>query len=305
MKNVINYYYNLYPDDIHQEGDHFYFTYLDDKYYFVPYNRSLDEVIALFELNKEMINRGLLVHEIILNKDKHIIINVDKIPYIMLKIYVNDKLKTSIVDINYFSKNMIGLNYKPILNKSDWVKLWGDKIDYIEYQINQKGKKYPLICESISYFIGLAENAISYVKNTYMDLNINNFNNLIVGHRRISINDTLFDAYNPLSFVIDYKIRDLSEYIKSHIFTDKNIWYDVDYYFRNNNLSVFEYRLLFGRLLFPSFYFDIYDKIISEEIPEQEIVIVINRINYYEDFLRDIYSYIKTRANIPEIEWLR
>ena len=65
------------------------------------------------------------------------------------------------------------------------------------------------------------------------------------------------------------------------------------------------YRLLFGRLLFPSFYFDIYDKIISEEIPEQEIVIVINRINYYEDFLRDIYYYIKTRANIPEIEWLR
>ncbi|MDD4036012.1 MAG: hypothetical protein PHS45_01650 [Bacilli bacterium] len=304
MKNVINYYYNLYPDNIRQENRDFNFIYLDDNYYFIPYNRPIEEVIPLFELNKEMINKGLLVHEIITNKDKHILTNIDKQSYIMLRVYINAKLKTSIVDINYFN-NMVGLNYKQILNKSDWVKLWSDKIDYIEYQINQIGKKYSLICESISYFIGLSENAISYIKNVDIDLNVKKLNNLIVSHRRISINDTLFDTYNPLNFVIDYRIRDLSEYIKSHIFVGKNIWFDIDHYFKRNNLSVLEYRLLFGRLLFPSFYFDIYDKVIKEEIPEQEIITVVNRINYYEDFLREFYDYIKIKANIPEVEWLR
>lgn len=192
-----------------------------------------------------------------------------------------------------------------ILNRSNWVKLWSDKVDYFEYQITQIGKKYPLIRGSLGYFIGLAENAISYIKNTYIDYNINEYNNLVVSHKRIKADDTLLDTNNPINFIFDFRVRDLSEYIKYNFFYNHNIWDEINSYFKYNTLSVLEYRLLYSRLLFPSFYFDVYEDIVNNNVDEKEILTIINKINEYEDFLAQFYAYTKLRADIPEVNWIK
>ena len=105
----------------------------------------------------------------------------------------------------------------PLANKnldcSDWKRLWEEKIDYFEYQLSQFGNKHPLIRESFAYYTGYVEMAISLLN----DLPKKN-NNLVLTHKRIRGNSTLYDLYDPFNFVIDHKVRDAAEYFKSKIF---------------------------------------------------------------------------------------
>ena len=101
-------------------------------------------------------------------------------------------------------------------------------------------KKYPVLYNIIDYYIGLGENAIQYFKSIVPTYN----GNIEIGvcHKRINYNSTLFDLYNPLNLVIDYKVRDLSEYIKSVFFNTNNISLVINklfnkYYFDKLNSS--------------------------------------------------------------------
>ena len=62
--------------------------------------------------------------------------------------------------------------------------------------------------------------------------------------------------------------------------------------------------LFFARLLYPSYYFDVYDDIIQEKVNEESIKKYIEKNISYEIFLKDIYKYVKLKYRMPEIEWL-
>ena len=65
-------------------------------------------------------------------------------------------------------------------------------------------------------------------------------------------------------------------------------------------------KILFARLLYPSYYFDIYEKIIQEEQKEIELINIINRIDEYEEYLSKIYEMIKEDyKDINPIEWIK
>jgi hypothetical protein len=302
MKNVLNYFYNIFPSNIYPKDKYVFFTYDNENYCFHIYNRSLEETKALYDLNVQMINNNLLVHEIILNKDNQAITYIDNIPYILFKVYVNVDKKCSLNDVIEINNSTYMIKYDDILNRSNWIKLWSEKVDYFELHINHFGKKYPVLASSLSYFIGLAENAIMYIKSTYLEINIPT--SLVVCNKRINCNDTYFDIYNPLNYVVDSRVRDFSEYIKTSFFCNKNIWEEIEKYFYFNNLSFYEYRLLFGRLLYPSFYFDIYEDIINENRTEKEIINIIEKVDEYENFLIDMYYLINDIVKIPEVDWL-
>ena len=59
-----------------------------------------------------------------------------------------------------------------------------------------------------------------------------------------------------------------------------------------------------ARLLYPSYYFDMYDEIIQDKLSEDKIDVYIKKNLNYETFLKQVYGYLKNRHNIPEIEWL-
>ena len=127
---------------------------------------------------------------------------------------------------------------------------------------------------------------------------------------------TLFDLYNPFNLVIDYKVRDVAEYIKSVFFYGENSCVEgvvnsenmiVDkcniilerifkkYIFDNEAL-----KLLFARLLFPSYYFDLYENVIDNSLNENVISCIIKKSSAYEEFLKTILL----KTPIPYVEWL-
>ena len=174
-------------------------------------------------------------------------------------------------------------------------------IDYYESQIGQNEKKYPLIRESFDYFIGLGENAISYLVNTKKEIQKEINDNKVLSH-----NNLYNSLYDPLNIIIDHKSRDIAEYIKISFFNNnKNIFKELDEYFFYNRYSLYGIRVLYARIIYPSFYFKLYDEIFREKKEEKELNEIINRINEYEIYLKDIYLYLNKYYNIPNIEWLK
>lgn len=282
--NFINNYYEF------NHNNNYYRLYiLNEEYNIYNYNN-------IYTINKELINNTLM-SEIILNKDKNIITTYHNINYILLKINCNINKNITLEEIDYLSKVKIVNN-----NKSNWGLLWSKKIDYLEELISENGKKYPQVVNSFNYFIGLSENAISYYNNIDID------NNMIyyISHKVLRPTDKVDSLYNPLNIIYDYRVRDVAEYIKNSFWTDNhNIYNELNNYLYKNNLSLNEVKLLISRVLFPSFYFDLYEDIFNYNKDEKILNNIISRIDEYEEYLNSIIIYFKRFYPIDEIEWLK
>lgn len=305
MKNILLYYYNLNPTDIHQKDDIYFFKINDERYFVYPVIRNNNEIKEIFEINRELINKNIPVHQIILNKQNNILIQFNSINYILLKSCIKSNRIINSDDIVYLESNTPIVKSDSSLYRSNWINLWERKNDYLEYQISQFGINYPIVVEHFAYYIGLAENAIIYAKNTDIDVKPNFMDTPVICHKRITNNTNLFDLFNPLEFVIDHKVRDIAEYIKFKFFYNKvNLWEEIYMYFSSNNLSLYGARMFYARLLYPTYFFDKYDEILDGTSTEKELLPIIKQQEEYEEFLVDIYNFIKLKYEIPEIEWL-
>lgn len=301
MKNNIMYYYNLRIDNITQNNNNYYFTINNDNYCFTIYTRDIKESDAIYKLNKYMLSSNILVHEIIPNKDNYVVTIINNIPYILYKIYINKNKKLTINELTYLSNYTYQVD--KILTRNNWNILWSNKIDYFEYQINQMGKKYPILVDTFAYFTGLAENAISYVKYTTLETQIETSDNPVISHRKI--NNTIESLYNPLNIILDHKSRDIAEYIKlSFLNKNTNIYQELDSYFSSNYYSEYGLRLLYARIIYPSFYFDMYEQIIQGLRKESDLLNIVSLLDDYELYLKEMYYYLKKYHNIPEIDWI-
>ena len=301
MKNNIMYYYNLRIDNITQNNNNYYFTINNDNYCFTIYTRDIKESNEIYKLNKYMLSSNILVHEIIPNKDNYVVTIINNIPYILYKIYINKNKKLTINELTYLSNYTYQVD--KILTRNNWNVLWSTKIDYFEYQINQMGKKYPILVDTFAYFTGLAENAISYVKYTTLETQMETSDNPVISHRKI--NNTIESLYNPLNIILDHKSRNIAEYIKlSFLNKNTNIYQELDSYFSSNYYSEYGLRLLYARIIYPSFYFDMYEQIIQGLRKESDLLNIVSLLDDYELYLKEMYYYLKKYHNIPEIDWI-
>ena len=74
--------------------------------------------------------------------------------------------------------------------------------------------------------------------------------------------------------------------------------------FDDLKLSKFGWQLLYGRMLYPSFFFDCYEKIINDKKPVEIIYSIIDRSKEYELYLYNIYVLINEKIKIPKIDWV-
>lgn len=298
MKNVLSYYYNLHLSDIHQIEGIYRFNLNGIEYAFTQYKRNLNEIRELYELSLLLFQNGIMVHQFVLNKENQLITYVNQKPYVLLQIYNNSKQNITINDINNFSfsSSILKLPEKQV----NWANLWSDKIDYFEYQVNQFGKKNPLIRESFSYFSGLVENGISLFNILGLD-----YNNYSVSHQRLSSKDTMFEFLNPMNLIIDYKVRDACEFYKEKFLNKQSISNEIKEYLSNKNLNAYEILLFFIRMFYPSFYFDKYEYIINNEEDDYQLKNIIELSDKYEKLLKEIYFYLSKYINMPDIEWIK
>lgn len=292
MKNVINYYYNLYPENVFQNKDGYYFYIEGIRYCLIKYIGNLNEIDSIYETHLDILRRGLYVHLIVLNHDGKPLTKINNNYYILLQTkYYEEKI--SLNNLIDFSEIFISRK------KCDWSKLWSDKNDYLEYQINLLGYKHPLLRDSFSYYLGLGEAAIAIANNIEDSLPLN-----VYCHKKISKKDTSFLLYNPLNIKVDLKVRDAAEYFKRSFFDGFDIEKELTSFFNSVKFSTYEYMMFFARMIYPTYYFDMYEEIITGRIKDENILPIINKASEYEIYLKKIYNYYKSFLNIYPIEWL-
>lgn len=298
MKNELSYYYNINPTSIHQINKN-YKCYVDNNQYLLMLCEEKENTLPELQvLSYYLFQNGIPCHQIIPNINNELITVINNNRYILLQIFVENRAIT-VDDIVSFGDLYIDGNHFRSLVKNDWYNMWMQKIDYFEYQISQFGRRYPLLEQSSSYYVGLAENSISFLSNNVLGID----DRLSVSHRRIG-NSGLVELYNPLNFLLDSKVRDLAEYIKNNFFYGKySISKAIDD-IKKFNLNKGQYILLYSRLLFPSYYFDKFEEIVFENRDENELLKVISKNISYKIFLQEIYNIFIKNFNIQPIEWI-
>lgn len=298
MKNAIMYYYNLIPNDIRLTPKYAKFS-IDNNYYVLELlERNPEELSELYELSSYLLQINVPCHQIILNNANQIVTFINNQPYVLMRLFVNSEQLVSDSDLIIFQNIYVDANKYKKIKRNNWLDLWSDKIDYLEYQISQFGKKYPIIRDSFNYYIGLAENAIQFFKTITPNYSF------CVCHKRIKKDCTMYDLYNPLEFIIDSRIRDYSEYYKQNFYNHDIDFFELEQYIYNSNLNEDELKLLFCRMLFPTSYFDIYEDIVIDGVDERELIPIISKVDKYETFIKNLYIFINMHYKIDLIEWL-
>lgn len=271
MRNAIEYYYNIEVDNLKQvEG-----RYLFDNYILVPKQRELD-----LELYNYVIN---------LNISNYIIIKNSKDEYLTV---INNNYYILLEKINDYKLNLINLlNNKVLLGNQEipWDEIWSEKLDY--YELYLKTFTSSKLIQSNIYYSGLTENAIKFYKEIKKKYPI------YLSHLRLNEKDYL----NPINFIVDYKSRDIAEYLKYVFFNQGNSLINLELIL--DNLTQEELLLFFARMLYPSYYYDCYEKINNGE-NDEILDAYINKIEDYELLLYNIYNKIRAKTNIPRIDWI-
>lgn len=288
MKNSIGYFYNLLPNKIDKIDDNYYFSYQNVNYVLIEYD-NLEKINAIFDYATKLNYMGFYTNKIVQNKEQKLLTLIDNKLYVLISYDKRLMQKLNLL-------NIIEFNYPAFkedkLDCTDWKVLWSKKLDFFEYQLNQSGINYPLLKESYSYFSGLTELAISL-------LNEVNTKDMIpvLAHNRLKEGSNIYSLYDPFNFVIDYKIRDVCEYIKSILLSDGVLNLIEKYII--NRFSKIEISLFLIRLLYPSLYFDEFEQIISGKKEENSLKKIINNVDNYELRIKQIFDMLLPYSTLP------
>lgn len=225
---------------------------------------QINDPKRIIEIN-EILNNKTEYYKIIKNINNEIITTYQNNYYVLLEINNNYQIQSSNIILN----NKDYSNYQ--VNQSNWVYLWSKKNDYYEsITINNI-----YIKETINYYIGLAENAIEFIK--YND---------IYTDRLFICNCNKNDLYNPLNIVLDCKEREVGEVIKKEFFYNEISIENI-----KNELKNYNIKKVIARLLYPNYYFDIVDEFINSKVDENKIKNILSKQSKYEELIRKISKY--------------
>ncbi len=306
MQELLKNYYNIH-DFITLEENKEYTCFLlyEKKYLLTEYKRSDSELEELISLNQELINKGLPTSRFVMNIKKEYISLYNNKKYVLLEQIPPYEKEYNILDMIELNDKLVISSKKSILIRNNWADLWSAKIDYFEYQIRQLGKEHLVVINSFSYYVGLAENAIAYVNNTTKKTQLSIKEHITLQRKRINFPNIQKDFFNPLNYIIDIEVRDAASYFKSLFFNSyEDLWIEIKAYLKKRKLSLYGYSLLYARLMYPSFYFDLYEQIIEGTLEENALLPIINKVDDYELFLKDMYFILSQYAPIDRVEWI-
>ena len=242
--------------------------------------------------------------EIIPNRFNLLYIYINNKIYILLKLSNIKNSKISIYDIK---TNLYLSGYKSIENYSDfWVEKWEKKIDYLELWIEERKTTSNELYSICQFYIGLGELGIAYLKNNTRYLISNEYDEISIQHNRICVDSSLYDYYDPTNIVIDHNSRDISEYIKSVLISNVNMidFVDVlDNFFDIHSFSKFGFNMLYGRIIFPTYFFDYLEEILQMDKIKEENVNDLEQITLlYEKRIRILNELFKNKYHIEVID---
>lgn len=229
----------------------------------------------------------------------HFVHNVDDIVYLYNN--TNDKYDRIVLNnygevISFFNNNyfvLVCLNnhdsddlaFIPIIlghmKEAYWLDKWRERYFYYENISSTLYSISEIIYESIDYYLGLFYLVIDYYSKVDSCVGKASF-----VHRYFNKKD----YYDPCILKVDVIEREFSEYIKYLFFIEKK-----DFLYIKNlideNINSYNKELLFSRLVYPNYYFDVLDEILLEKKDPSELKDIVMMHDEYERFLEYVVNH--------------
>ena len=289
MKNFIKTNYNIYPKKIYKKDNIYFFFSSNEKIVIVKTDKDKNYLSNLANISNELYRNGIMVHTFLLNINGEYYTKNENEYIVLLKINNN----SNVVTLKGINKYDINNSFN--LEKIDIVNEMEKKIDTLEKEMTEYNKEYPIIQESINYFIGLSENAIQMIKT------INIYNNSII--HIISLDKyNSYEFNNPFNLKLGNKMYDYALYFKNK-FYNEYINYDELFKVIKSN-SKEDLICFYCFMLYQKEYFDCVKEILLNRIEEKSIYKYINKIKEYKELLKYIKDNLQNINEIMELEWI-
>ena len=271
-------------------------------FYLTKVRRNTNEFQELVKLQQELLSKNYPVHQIIPTVSKSLTILENNEPYVLLTL--NEPTKEyNLLDMLKIWDNLI-INPHHQLERPNWGLLWSEKVDYFEYQISELGKDKKVVINTFGYFVGLCENAISYVNKVNATIKPIN-KNIVLSHKRVKYPNTHLNYDNPLNFIFDLEVRDVAEFLKGEMLVDlEDALIDLETYLKMRHLDLYSLNMLYARLIYPSYYFDLYENVMNFNVCEDCLIKIMEKTSQIEEFLQKSYNVIVNYGPIEPIDWL-
>lgn len=259
----------------------------------------------------------------ILSKDKKLKVQTDQSTFMVS--HINPHAFMDRTNVGEFLSNLhkVGSDYpyepSQLSRYGKWKLLWEQKFDVLETYYQQKLKERPstqidrLYIETFPYVLGLTENAIQYLQESEQDWRYHQHDRGTITLQRFQSNHTQAILSNQLVF--DHPTRDIAEWVRTKLLSEgRNGFSEVSNmltsYERNYPLSIFGWRLLYARLVFPIHFFDQIGQFMNQENIGEDLVVnyrkLLDRQVEYEYCLKHFYDYIgfdHKKHEVPSLDW--
>lgn len=279
MKEFILINYNLNIDKIYND-----IFFIEDEKIKIIKMKDISKIEKLFLLSNDMYRNKIMIDTFILNKNNGYYTKKNNEYILLLKINENDEY----IDLNEILKYSNNINS---LEKYDILEKYKNRIDKFEENIN-KYVDIEDVNKTANYYIGMAENAIS-ILNEYKDES----NDL--GHEINLYEFSKKELNNPFNFIKINKLYNISNYLKYKFITNRFDYNELDLVIKNMKTEK-EEGLFFAYMLYPNYYFDIFDK----EIELKKLKKVIKNNEKYINVLRYIKENTKKCEKIKLFIWI-
>lgn len=249
------------------------------------------------------------------------ITTIEKHNYIVVKVksLQNDILISHGEMLANFHQRNMAYNYEPqyVSSYGQWKQLWIDKLTFFEKHITDLATKKPnsffrLLMDVLPYMIGISENAIQYMQESEFENRYDEADQGTIAFHRYQ-DQLLTSIIWPDDLVYDHISRDLAEYIRHQFIANndlENILNFLNDYESILPVTVFSWRLLYARLLYPIHLYDFIAEILrAEEFDQAKETFedLIESQMKYEKKLKKLFSDVMTTnktLQIPTVHWL-
>lgn len=296
MKSFLFEKYGYYPDNL-----------MDNSFIINGYKFTLSIVdLNEFEI-KEIVDITNYIYNlfqngsaIIKNRLGNYISNDGEQNYIL---WVCKKGHQNLNDLIKFHHNFNYLRNNKTIDLNEIFTLWEMKMNNIEDNIIPTLRcddyEYNYILEGVYFALGLAENALQYLKDIIIDLG-NKISKCTLVHKRLnSLENNVF--FDPLNYIIDSSLRDYAELYKSNQISLENLVRILNYY----DYDFLDINVFFARVLYPTKLFDYLELHYIDRMNVKKELMAY-RVTLEMEFLRikNLHNYLVKRFSIRPLNWL-
>lgn len=209
--------------------------------------------------------------------------------------------------------------YEPtaISSYGQWKSLWSEKLTMCERYLQAQDypcSYYRLVMDTLPYLIGISENAIQYVQETEQEDRFDKVDQGTIAFNRYQ--DQIRQSVIWMDdLVYDHPVRDLAEYIRFAFLQEEDRLKDISQFVQEYQtvrpLSVFSWRLLYARLIFPVHLFDVLERGLLQKTEYaalyQEFADLLTKQNRYEQRLGNFFenmAFDYHERQVPVLHWL-